>query len=401
MLSILMVIERFWPLVGGSETQCFQLSEELVKKGARVTVVTKRWNKNSLKEENFKQGFKVIRLGIPGKGRLEDYLAGIHLFFWLMRNRRLYALVYVNGGLANNFGSTAILIGKLLSKCVIGKVATPGELFFSGPKALSPKKLIHPLIKLRLFIAKKADFYTAHTKEVEKELFELGIDKSRIKKITNSVDENIFKPATLIQEKRNLRKALNLPSDKVVVIYCGRLVRRKGLTFLLEAWKKIVQKENDAILFILGSGKNQTDSVEEELKEIAQKERLKNIYFLGEKGKLLVAKFLKTADIFVYPSTHSEGTALSILEAMSSGLPVLGTNIGGIKDMIEDKDNGILVDKEDSEALFTALEFLIDNPKQRIRLGGNARETVLKRYSTTKVAEDFFNFFQNLPQLKH
>ncbi len=396
-----MVIERFWPLFGGSETQCFQLSEGLVKKGIKVTIVTKRWQKNFLREEDFKQGFKVIRLGRPGSGRLKDYLAAIHLLFWLTKNSHLYDLVYVNGGLANNFGSTAILIGKLLSKCVIGKVATPGELFFSGPKALSPKKLVHFLIKLRLFIAKKADFYTAHIKDVEEELTELGIDKSKIKKITNSVDENLFKPAFSIKEKRKIRKELSLPLDKTILIYCGRLVRRKGLIFLLEAFKKIVQNKKDTILVILGSGKNQPDSVEKELKEIIQKERLKNIYFLGEKEKLEVAKFLKSADIFIYPSTHPEGTALSILEAMSSGLPVLGTDVGGIKEMIKDKDNGILVDKKDSSALFTALKFLLDNPKERIRLGKNARRTVLKQYSTTKVTEDFFNFSQNLLKFKY
>lgn len=396
MLSILMVIERFWPLVGGSETQCFQISEELVKMGDQVTIVTKKWDRNSLNEENFKQGFKVNRLGIPGNGRFRDYLTGVNLFFWLIKNRDRYNIVYVNGGLANNFGSTAILAGKLLSKHVIGKVATPGELFFSGPHALSPKKFVHPLIKLRLFIAKKADYYTAHTVEVEKELNELGIGKSRVKKITNSVDQDFFKPFSKVQDKINLRKVLGLPQDKIMILYCGRLVKRKGLTYLFEAWKRIAEENSNSVLVILGSGKSQPDSVEGDLREKVTKEDLKNIYFVGEKEKEEVVKYLKAADIFVYPSIHPEGTALSILEAMSCELAVLGTDVGGIREMVENNVNGILVEKENTEGLFGALELLINNPQKRISFGKKARETVLRKYSTTKVAKDFSNFFEKL-----
>ncbi|MBM3209526.1 glycosyltransferase family 4 protein [Candidatus Shapirobacteria bacterium] len=397
MVSVVMVIERFWPLIGGSETQCSQLSEGLISGGARVLVVTKRWEEDFPKEEDLKQGFKVIRLGIPGRGRLIDYFAGVHLLAWLLRNHRLYNLIYVNGGLANTFGSTAILMGKLLSKWVVGKVATPGELFFSGPRALSPKRFVHPLIKLRLLIAKRADYYTAHTQEVEDELLGLGIEKPRIRKFTNSVDEKIFKPPISTKVKMDLRRKLDIPLNKTVVIYCGRLVKRKGLAFLLEAWKRIIQEKGDnVVLLILGSGRNQPDSVESELRGIVEKEGLKQVYFLGEKGKLTVAKFLRAADIFVYPSIHPEGTALSILEAMSSGLAVLGTRVGGIEALIENKKDGILVEKESPEALFLGLNYLLNNPDKRIKFGEKAREKILKSYSSSKITADFYHFFQSL-----
>jgi len=306
-------------------------------------------------------------------------------------NRNSYSLLYVNGGLANIFGSTAILTGKILSKKVIAKVETPGELFFSGSKALSPKRFVHPLIKLRLSIAKKANFYVAQTNEVKKELIEFGVKKGQIRSLPNSVNENVFKP---IRNKKILRKKLGLPTDEVTVMFCGRLVQRKGLVFLFKAWRKLSQKKVNLIL--LGSGKNQPDSIEEELRRTAKKENMGNIYFLGEKQKLEVAEYLKAADIFVYPSIHSEGTALSVLEAMSSGLPVIVTKVGGLKTVVSNNDNGLLVEKRNSEALYSALMFLINNPGQRAKFGKKAREKVLKKYSLAKVAEDYFNFLSTL-----
>ncbi len=388
-----MIIERFFPFVGGAETQCYQLSEEFTKKGAKVLVVTKQWQNNLPRKEKFKQGFEVVRLGSPGISRLADYLGGFHLLLFLLTNRQSYNLLYVNGGLANIFGSTAILTGKILSKKVIAKVETPGELFFSGPKALSPKRFVHPLIKLRLLLAKKANFYVAQTNEVKKELLEFGMKEGQIKSLPNCVDENVFKPG---KNKKNLRKKLDLPSDKIIVMFCGRLVQRKGLVFLFKAWKKLSQKQKKAVLVLLGSGKNQPDSVEEQLRKAAKKDKMRNIYFLDEKQKLEVAKYLQTADIFVYPSIHSEGTALSVLEAMSSGLPIIATKVGGLKTVVSDNENGLLVKKEDSEAIYSALKLLINNPAQRAKFGKKAREAVLKKYSLARVSEGYFNFLSRL-----
>ncbi|MGB9706937.1 MAG: glycosyltransferase family 4 protein [Microgenomates group bacterium] len=394
-MKILMVIERFFPLIGGSETQCYQLSEKFVSFGGDVSVVTKRWKKELPLFEKFKEGFSVFRIGIPGSGRIADYFGGLALFFFLFRFRHSFDLIYVNGGLANIFGSTAILAGKLLRKPVGGKVATPGELIFSGPKALAPKEIVHPLIKIRLWIAKTADFYTAHTPEVVRELQQLGIKKEKIKEFTNSVDEKLFKPTTS-EEKKKIRQALNLPLNKVIVIFCGRLVKRKGLAYLFEAWRDLEEIEPNSILFIIGSGENQPDSVEDKLKKFIKKNGIKNIKFLGSKKREEVAKFLKVGDIFVYPSVHPEGTALSVLEAMSCGMAVVGTDIGGINKMVKSGVNGLLVKKKNHQNLLKAILFLIKNPQERSRLGKRAREEILEKYTNDKVAKMYFNFFQNL-----
>ena len=390
-----MVIERFFPLTGGSETQCYQLSQKFVFFGAQVSVVTKRWRGEFSPFEISKEGFNIFRIGIPGNNRVADYFSGLALLFFLFSRRKSFDLIYINGGLANIFGSTAILGGRLLGKPVGGKVATPGELIFSGHRALSPKKFVHPLIKIRLWLANKADFYTAHTPEVVEELLEKGIKKEKIKEFTNSVDEKLFKPAGL-KEKRKIRNKLSLPQNKVIVIFCGRLVRRKGLTYLLRGWRKFKHLTKKALLLIIGSGENQPDSVEDELKNFVKKHRISNVWFLGNKRREEVVQLLKAGDIFVYPSIHPEGTAVSILEAMSCGLPVVGTKIGGIKKMIADNENGFLVEKKNSNELIKKVLFLIENRGARIKFGKEGRKLILEKYTNDKVAKMYFDYFKNL-----
>ncbi|HUW22016.1 MAG TPA: glycosyltransferase family 4 protein [Candidatus Bathyarchaeia archaeon] len=396
--SIVFIIEKFHPFVGGTETQTFSLAENLSRRGARVLVLTRRIKKELSQEEYYKQGFKVERLGIPGNTRLANYLAGLLLAFFLLKNHRQYNLIFVNGGLANIFGSTGILLGKTLSKKVIARVATPGELFFSGPFALTARKIIHPLMKFRLFIAGKADFYIAQTEQIKKELISLKISAKKIIKIPDGVETDCFIPPSSYEEKNLIRKKILLPLGKVIVIFCGRLVRRKGLIVLLKAWKKINTKDLKTVLVILGSGKNNFDSVEDQLKRYLREREVKSVLLLGEKQKNEVVKYLKAADIFVYPSLHSEGISLSILEAMAAGLPVIATRVGGIAEIVINKKNGILVEKENPEELFVALESLIRNPRLRSEFSIVSRKMIIQNYAASKIMDLYYHFLLPLQQ---
>ena len=391
--SILMIIERFSPIIGGAEAQCFQLSSGFFKRGIKVTVVTKRWFDNLKKKEIFKPGFKVFRIGKPGSGRFNDYISGFFLTIFLVKNFKAFDVFYINGGLANVFGSTTILLGKILGKKIIAKVETPGELFFSGPKALSPKRFVHPLIKLRLAIAKRADFFIAQTPEIKNQLLELKIGEKRIKSITNSVDTDFFSPLKSESEKIALRKKWSLPWQKVIVVFCGRLAKRKGLTYLLNAWHR--EGFKNAVLLIIGSGENQPDSIELQLKKTIEEKKTKTIYFLGLKEKEQVRELLRASDVFVYPSIHPEGTALSVLEAMAVGLPVVTSDVGGLKDVVEDNRDGFLFPAKNVKALGNVLTKLIYKAELRKDFGRNGRDKVSHNYSTKKIVDDYLKFFNS------
>lgn len=391
---VLIVIERFYPLVGGAEVQCLQIGGRLKKMGYAIEIVTKRWRKEFPKQEILEGELRINRVGILGFNRRADYSSGLALFIFLLRNRNNFDLFFVDSGIANVFASTAIIAGKILGKKIVAKFETPGELTFSGKKALSSKKFVHPLIKFRLWVAKKADFYLAQTEEMRNELVDFGIENKKIKSFPNSIDENIFCPLKSEEDKEELKKQLNLPDKRRLVFFCGRLVKRKGLIFLLKSWAIISKRINNAVLVLIGSGENQPDSVEEELLKMAENLNIKNkVIFLGEKKREEVAAYLKTADIFVYPSIHPEGRAVSVLEAMSTEVPVVVTDIGGLREIVTDGISGYLVEVNDFEIFSLRLKKLINDKKLRALLGKEGRKEVIKNYSLERSAEEIDKYF--------
>lgn len=399
--SILIVNERFYPFIGGAEDQCLQIGLRLIFLGYFVRVATKRGRKEFFKEELLQNKLPVSRIGISGFSRTADYLSGLAIFWFLIKNRNNYKILFVDSGIANIFASTAILTGKILHKKVIAKFETPGELDFSGKKSLSPKKFVHPLIKLRLYIAKKADYYLAQTEEMGEDLVSFGIERSKIKSFPNSVDEKYFYPLKTEKEKNILKEKLGLSKDKVLIFFCGRLVARKGLLDLIGAWNIILKHTKDAILVMIGSGNNQPDSVEDQIREMVIRQKTSDsIIFLGEKNREEVSLYLKTADIFVYPSIHPEGRAVSVLEAMSTEVPVVVTDIGGLKEIVVNNVNGLLVEINNHEGLSSALIKLIKNSDLRNKLGKEGREEVINKYSLQKSAEDLDKYLISINSQK-
>jgi glycosyltransferase involved in cell wall biosynthesis len=102
-------------------------------------------------------------------------------------------------------------------------------------------------------------------------------------------------------------------------------------------------------------------------------------------------------DIVVVPS-RSEGFGLVVVEALLAGMPVIGTRVGGLPDLIDDGVNGVLVDPEDPEALVQAIDGLVREPGRREELASHARASVLERYSTSALSESYARIFDDTLQ---
>lgn len=390
--SVLMVIERFFPIIGGVEKQCLTLTNELIKHGVNVGVVTRRIKKDFPKREVFDQKFEIYRLGSPGLSQLADYFSALNLIYFLVRRRKDYQIFHIQGGIANLFGSTTIIMGKILGVRTLAKVATPGEFVFKGEKALEKKKFVHPLLKFRIFWAKKADFYIAQTRAIEKELLDLGIKSNKIFVNPNGVDTQKFAPSTA-EEKTLLRKELSIAKESIVFVFIGRIVLRKGLLEFAQIWKKLSLVNKNIVWLIVGSGLNQPDSVESKLVNYLDQNCPKNsVRLLGDQQEIV--KYLKAADVFVYPSLHPEGAANSILEAMACGLPVLATNIGGINEMVEHGKNGFLA--ENQEEMRRLPQSLIDSRALRVKLGKVAREKAMTEFSIEKTGKNYLRYYEEI-----
>ncbi len=203
------------------------------------------------------------------------------------------------------------------------------------------------------------------------------------------VDVDLFKPCT--QERRKtIRGVYKLPENSFTIGYVGRFDRVKGVETLVGAIKKARESSGaDLHLAFIGGG-NSEDFL---LKESKNNDWL---HVLPKASREKVADFLKTLDIFVMPSHiteyHEEHDGIALLEAMSTGLPCIGTNSGIIPEILE--DNGIIVKAGDEDGLSSEILKLFYDKELRKKLGLLGRKTIMDKYSVESVASRHYEAYK-------
>jgi len=175
-----------------------------------------------------------------------------------------------------------------------------------------------------------------------------------------------------------LFKALNISKDRDI-IFIGRLSEEKNLFGLLNALK-----DSNYNLDIIGSG-----PLKQALEEKAKKDKL-NVRFLGNIPNSRLPEIINRHKIFILPSYY-EGAPKSLLEAMSCGLAVIGTNVIGIREVITNDIDGILCGT-DSDSIRFAIDRLMRNSELRYKLGEKAREKIVREFSFEKVLDREIEF---------
>lgn len=177
--------------------------------------------------------------------------------------------------------------------------------------------------------------------------------------------------------------------DKKVILFVGRLAEKKGVTYLIEAMKKV-----DAMLIIAGGG-----PLEGELKEQAREQENK-IKFIGAKTHEELKTIYASSDVFVAPSVTAkdgdkEGFGLVILEAMASGLPVIASNSGGIPEVITDGKDGFLTEEKDSNNIAAKINKILQDTQIYEKMSQNARNTAQK-YDYQVIAEKYAKIIEGI-----
>lgn len=178
-------------------------------------------------------------------------------------------------------------------------------------------------------------------------------------------------------------------NGKKVVLFVGRLAEKKGVTYLIDAMKRI-----DALLIIVGSG-----PLEDELRKQAEEQK-DRVRFLGAKSHDELKYIYASADVFAAPSIvakdgDKEGLGLVILEAMASGLPVVASASGGIIDVIADGENGLLCREKDSGSIVVAVNRLLGDEKLYEKVKAGAYRTA-QEYDYSKMAERYAQLLNGL-----
>jgi glycosyltransferase involved in cell wall biosynthesis len=249
--------------------------------------------------------------------------------------------------------------------------------FASFQSAAAPLSRFEAVLRPR-FARGLAGLIIAPAAERERVLTAYGVPPGRLADIPNAFD--VLGHRTL--PRSEARGRLGIAETTTVVEWHGRIsIRAKGLDVLLDAWEQVCRErpEADLLLLLVGGGADA-----DELRERIEATGLGSIRwrdeFILDRDELL--PYPSAADIYVLPS-RVEGFPVAPIEAMAAGLPVVAADASGVPDILPDGEDsgGIVVPREDADALAAALGRLIDDPQRRVEVGSRGRARAEAIYS--------------------
>ena len=231
------------------------------------------------------------------------------------------------------------------------------------------------------------------------ECIQRGISEEKLVIIPNGIKDELY---MLGESKEKLRSDLskkiniNLKSKKIL-LSVGRLVERKGIHWFTESVvPKIAEQKKDIIYLIAGDG-----ICREKIKECIHRNKLEEyIIMLGKVDDGMLKLLYNTSDIFVMPNIpvkgDMEGFGIVAMEAASCGMPVVASNIEGIKDAIKDGVNGILIEPYSVNQFTDTIADLLKNPNKNNSIVGNSRDYTLNTYQWNNISKEYRTVFQAL-----
>ncbi len=213
---------------------------------------------------------------------------------------------------------------------------------------------------------------------------EFRLNADSITVIRNPIDTSIFHPL----EKKDSSYPLRL-------LFAGRLEKRKGLDVLVELAGRLFKEVKNIVLTFAGSESGKEGARYRQALSEAAGENRHRMEFLGSRPRSELPFIYRSSDIFVIPSLF-ENAPGTLLEAMASGLPCLGSDTGGISEIIDDGLTGLLFRKNDSSQLLDKIILLVSDKNKRITLGANAREKILQEYDPKIIANKMVEYYSGL-----
>jgi glycosyltransferase involved in cell wall biosynthesis len=212
----------------------------------------------------------------------------------------------------------------------------------------------------------------------------------RVHTIENGVDTSLYTAGA--PERLRWRQAFGLGPGDFVIGHVANFRRNKNHMFLLRAFRELVSRRDHVRLVLVGQGfPGDPDNSEQEIKDYISAHQLDTrVRLAGYRPN--VQELLQMMDVFCLVS-YKEGLPLSVIEAMASGLPVIGTDIEGIRSVISPEINGLMVAPDDVRGLTRTLERLIDDAALRERMGAASRRITTEQYSLTRCLEQTHRLF--------
>ncbi len=376
-MRILMLNYEFPPLGGGAGKATYNLAKELVNLGNQVDVISCRM-KGQLREEAV-DGFTVYRVISWRKGIHDagfrgafSYVFCAYFRFLSLTRKNNYDVIHYFFGLPTAFLS--LLPGKHRKTPYF--VSLRGSDVPNYDRWNSKLQLAHQILKpLTKKIWENASQIIAVTNSLKKTALKMAPDQDII--VTPNGVESIFcKDITGINKNINQLKLISV----------ARLIKRKGIQDILKALEEL--KDPTISLLVVGTG-----NYENELKKMCKNFSLSNtVTFYGFSSPKELLMLYHKCDVFILPSL-AEAFGNVFAEAMACSLPIIGSSIGGIPDLV-DTENGILVEPGNIDEIKNAILKMKVSKKMRTRMAEANRKKILERYSWGKIAKMHLSVYQ-------
>ncbi len=385
-------------IIGGAERVLFEQSTILQKMGHNIHILTRKLPEHKSSHENI-HGVNEWRYNVDHNNPLSFIISTLlnsKKLFKSLQNQ--YSFSFINSHQPfSNLGIIHSPFGKKIYTCHSFSL----EEFRSRnpqPKDNVGKIQYFLNIQARKFIEKRAlrksdivVVLSRFTKEKLQRIYKIPSEKIII--IPGGVDLDRFYAAT---DRSRIRQCLNIPQNKTILFTVRNLVPRMGLENLIYAIKEVAKKVPIIHLVLGGDGTLKSDLISL-TKELGIENYVKFIGFIPEAE---LPDYYRMADIFILPTVELEGFGLVTLESLASGVPVLGTPVGGTVEILSRLDSKYLFKDTKSESMAeliikTCQEFT-DNPKLWKDVSFRCRAFVEENYSWKKNVKSLENLFASI-----
>jgi glycosyltransferase involved in cell wall biosynthesis len=205
--------------------------------------------------------------------------------------------------------------------------------------------------------------------------------------IRNFIDIHNFKPDQEFRDQ--YRDRYGISKEDNVLFVPRRLTKKNGVIYPALAMPKIIEKFPNTKLIYAGSGEAMS-----EIKKIVEEHKLhENVTLLGPIPHEQIKEYYALSDVVLVPSVHSAGveeaTSISALEAMGSGSPLVACAVGGLKEIVNNEEDGLLVEEKNVQELADAVKYILENPEEGQRMALKARAKIEQEYSHIAAAKKY------------
>lgn len=346
------------PNQSGGEKHGLNHAKELIRLGHHVTIMAKK-----------KYWFTKVRElydGCIDLVRLHGLIRWFEIFLRLLTTHRKTDAFYIIG--RPKFSVWAILYAKLTDKPVTLALTGKAEVFNNKQS-----------FREKLFAS--CDNYIATTHEIKESFIkDAHINPDKISVIPHGIDIKKY-PFVSYEDRCIAKQQAGLDNVIPNLLFCARVAPNKGILIALEVWKQIYEHYPDSKFYIVGGG---DDTLLDEARRVSEQCN-NSIIVVGEVDD--VTPYHRLSDVYIFPSEH-EGLPTSLLEAMSSGLATVCSDIGGNNDLIFDDVTGYRVPVKDVNAYVEKISKLFDDINLREKMGRCSSKYVEEHCSYDVVSKE-------------